>query len=152
MKDDAVLLNFARGELVDSEAMKEFLDRGDGRYVSDFPDDLLWDHDNMIILPHLGASTEEAEDAAASMAADTIRDFLETGAVKNSVNFPAVSLSNRSEHTVRFTIVSHDSPGVLGHINDVFGNAGLNIVQEIAKTRGPVSYTVLDVDTSDCRL
>jgi len=149
MKDDAVLLNFARGELVDSEAMKEFLDRGDGRYISDFPDDLLWDHDNMIILPHLGASTGEAEDCAASMAADTIRDFLETGAVKNSVNFPTVSLSNRSEHTVRFTIVSHDSPGVLGHINDVFGNAGLNIVQEIAKTRGSVSYTVLDVDTTD---
>lgn len=61
---NAVLLNFARGELVDSAAMKEFLDSGNGRYVSDFPDDLLWDHPNAIILPHLGASTEEAEDAA----------------------------------------------------------------------------------------
>ena len=66
MKDDAVLLNFARGELVDSEAMKEFLDRGNGRYISDFPDDLLWDHKNSIILPHLGASTEEAEETAVS--------------------------------------------------------------------------------------
>ena len=65
-KDDAVLLNFARGELVDSEAMKEFLDRGNGRYISDFPDDLLWDHKNSIILPHLGASTEEAEETAVS--------------------------------------------------------------------------------------
>eukprot|EP00980_Cylindrotheca_fusiformis_P030361 scaffold24708_cov162-Cylindrotheca_fusiformis.AAC.1 len=63
---NAILLNFARGELVDSEAMKEFLDSSDGRYVSDFPDDLLWDHKNAIILPHLGASTEEAEDAAVS--------------------------------------------------------------------------------------
>ena len=63
---DAVLLNFARGELVDSEAMKEFLDSGNGRYVSDFPEDLLWDHKNTVILPHLGASTEEAEDAAVS--------------------------------------------------------------------------------------
>lgn len=63
---DAVLLNFARGELVDSEAMKEFLDSGNGRYVSDFPEDLLWKHENTIILPHLGASTEEAEDAAVS--------------------------------------------------------------------------------------
>lgn len=63
---NAVLLNFARGELVDSEAMKDFLDSGDGRYVSDFPDDLLWDHKNAVILPHLGASTEEAEDAAVS--------------------------------------------------------------------------------------
>lgn len=63
-KPDAVLLNFARGELVDSDAMKEFLDAGDGRYISDFPDDELWDHKNAIILPHLGASTEEAEDQA----------------------------------------------------------------------------------------
>lgn len=150
MKDDAVLLNFARGELVDSEAMEEFLDRGDGRYISDFPDDLLWDHGNMIILPHLGASTEEAEDCAASMAAEQVRDFLETGAVRNSVNFPAIDLPDRAQHTVRFTVVSHDAPGILGHINEVFGEAGLNIVQEIAKTRGPISYTVLDVDTTEC--
>jgi D-3-phosphoglycerate dehydrogenase len=66
-KPHAVLLNFARGELVDSVALKEFLDDNDGRYVSDFPDDLLWDHKNCVILPHLGASTEEAEDAAVSI-------------------------------------------------------------------------------------
>jgi D-3-phosphoglycerate dehydrogenase / 2-oxoglutarate reductase len=66
-KPNAVLLNFARGELVDSEALKEFLDNGNGRYVSDFPDDLLWDHKNAIVLPHLGASTAEAEDSAVSM-------------------------------------------------------------------------------------
>ena len=66
MKNDAVVLNFARGELVDSEAMKEFLDRADGRYISDFPDDLLWNHKNAILLPHLGASTEEAEETAVS--------------------------------------------------------------------------------------
>lgn len=64
MKTDAVILNFARGELVDSEAMKEYLDKGDGRYISDFPDDLLWDHKNVVLLPHLGASTEEAEETA----------------------------------------------------------------------------------------
>lgn len=65
-KPNAILLNFARGELVDSDAMKDFLDSGDGRYISDFPDDLLWDHKNSVILPHLGASTAEAEDAAVS--------------------------------------------------------------------------------------
>ena len=65
-KPTAVVLNFARGELVDSDAMKEFLDQNDGRYVSDFPDDVLWDHKNAIIVPHLGASTEEAEDSAVS--------------------------------------------------------------------------------------
>jgi D-3-phosphoglycerate dehydrogenase len=64
MKPDAVVLNFARGELVDSVAMKAFLDNGDSRYISDFPDDELWDHKNAIIMPHLGASTEEAEDQA----------------------------------------------------------------------------------------
>lgn len=63
-KPTAVVLNFARGELVDSEAMKEFLDNNDARYVTDFPDDLLWDHKNAIVVPHLGASTEEAEDSA----------------------------------------------------------------------------------------
>lgn len=67
MKNDAVVLNFARGELVDSEAMKEFLDKGDGRYISDFPDDVLWNHNNAILLPHLGASTEEAEETAVSI-------------------------------------------------------------------------------------
>jgi D-3-phosphoglycerate dehydrogenase len=147
-KNDAVLLNFARGELVDSKAMREFLDRNkDARYVSDFPDDELWDHDGMMILPHLGASTVEAEDAAASMAADTLRDYLESGTIQNSVNFPDVTLPNREENTVRFTVISHDAPGVLGHIFDVFGEAKLNIVQEISKARGMVSYTVLDVDT-----
>jgi len=68
MKNDAVVLNFARGELVDSDAMKEYLDAGDGRYISDFPDDLLWNHKNAILLPHLGASTEEAEETAVSIA------------------------------------------------------------------------------------
>jgi len=84
------------------------------------------------------------------MAAEQVRDFLETGAVRNSVNFPAIDLPDRAQHTVRFTVVSHDAPGILGHINEVFGEAGLNIVQEIAKTRGPISYTVLDVDTTEC--
>jgi len=66
MKNDAVVLNFARGELVDSEAMKDFLDNGSGRYISDFPDELLWNHENVVLLPHLGASTEEAEETAVS--------------------------------------------------------------------------------------
>jgi D-3-phosphoglycerate dehydrogenase len=74
-KQDAVLLNFARGELVDSEALKTFLDTGEGRYVSDFSDDVLWDHKNSVILPHLGASTEEAEDQAAGMAVDVSARF-----------------------------------------------------------------------------
>lgn len=140
---NAVLLNFARGELVDSEALKEFLDSGDGRYVSDFPDDLLWDHKNAIILPHLGASTEEAEDAAASMAADTIRDYLETGTIKNSVNFPDTNLGKYPDHVIRFTVVNKNVPGVLAHITEAFAEEGLNIMQQINHSRGEIAYNVL---------
>ncbi|GFH58776.1 D-3-phosphoglycerate dehydrogenase [Chaetoceros tenuissimus] len=145
-KPNAVLLNFARGELVDSEAMKEFLDNGDGRYVSDFPDDLLWDHKNAVILPHLGASTEEAEDAAAAMAADTISDYLQTGTIVNSVNFPAVSLPARPDGAIRMSVINKNQPGVLASITDVFAKAKLNIVQQINQSRGDVAYNVLDID------
>jgi D-3-phosphoglycerate dehydrogenase len=148
LKSDAVLLNFARGELVDSEAMKEFLDNGDGRYVSDFPDDLLWDHKNAIILPHLGASTEEAEDAAAAMAAETIREYLETGTVRNSVNFPNTNLPIRPEGSVRISVVNTNKPGVLASITEMFAKANLNIIQQINQSRGNIAYNVLDIDPS----
>lgn len=145
---NAVLLNFARGELVDSEAMKEFLDNNDGRYVSDFPDDLLWNHENAIVLPHLGASTEEAEDAAASMAAETIRTYLETGTIKNSVNFPDTALNDRPPNAVRFTVVNKNVPGALARITEAFAAEGLNIMQQINHSRGDVAYNVLDIDTT----
>lgn len=147
IKSDAVLLNFARGELVDSAAMKEFLDSGDGRYITDFPDDELWNHKNAVILPHLGASTEEAEDAAAAMAADTIVDFLETGTITNSVNFPTTALANAPAGTIRFTVVNKNVPGCLASITEAFGAENLNIVQQINQSRGDIAYTVLDVDT-----
>lgn len=147
MKSDAVILNFARGELVDSDAMKSFLDSGDGRYISDFPDDALWNHKNSIILPHLGASTEEAEDAAAAMAANTIVDFLETGTIRNSVNFPTTSLSSAPPHTIRFTVVNKNIPGCLASITEAFAAESLNIVQQINQSRDQIAYTVLDIDT-----
>jgi D-3-phosphoglycerate dehydrogenase len=147
LRPDAVLLNFARGELVDSEALKVHLD-GSGRYVSDFPDDALWSHKNAVIIPHLGASTNEAEDAAASMAADTIRDFLETGTIRNSVNFPAVSLPDSPAGSVRFTVVNRNRPGMLSKITDCFAAQNLNILQQINQSKGSIAYNVLDVDTS----
>mmetsp|Transcript_13351 Transcript_13351/g.19523 ORF Transcript_13351/g.19523 Transcript_13351/m.19523 type:complete len:471 (+) Transcript_13351:326-1738(+) len=148
-KADAVLLNFARGELVDSEAMKVHLDECNGRYVSDFPDDLLWDHKNSLILPHLGASTEEAEDAAASMAAETIKNFLEKGTIVNSVNFPETSLPDRPENAVRFVCVNQNLPGMLAHITEAFAKANLNILQQINHSRGEIAYNVMDVDITD---
>eukprot|EP00979_Chaetoceros_neogracilis_P010363 scaffold2455_cov212-Chaetoceros_neogracile.AAC.17 len=146
-KSDAVFLNFARGELVDSEAMKEFLDNGDGRYVTDFPDDLLWDHKNALIFPHLGASTEEAEDAAAAMAADTIKSYLENGTIKNSVNFPATALP-RLEGSIRMTVINKNQPGMLASITEIIGESGLNVLQQVNQSRGDVAYNVLDIDTT----
>jgi D-3-phosphoglycerate dehydrogenase len=145
---NAVLLNFARGELVDSEAMKDFLDSGNGKYITDFPEDLLWDHKNTIVLPHLGASTEEAEDAAASMAADTIKEYLENGTIVNSVNFPDTSLDARPEDTVRFTVVNKNVPGALAAITEAISNEGLNIVQQINHSRGDIAYNVCDIQTT----
>jgi D-3-phosphoglycerate dehydrogenase len=147
-KRDAVLLNFARGELVDSKSMKQFLDSGSGRYVSDFPDDLLWDHENAIILPHLGASTEEAEDEAAAMAADTLREYMEHGTIRNSVNFPDTSMPERHERIVRITVVNKNIPGMLSKITDCFAKAGVNIAQQINQSRGDIAYNVIDLDPS----
>jgi D-3-phosphoglycerate dehydrogenase / 2-oxoglutarate reductase len=148
-KQDAVLLNFARGELVDSLAMKRFLDSGDGRYVSDFPDDELWNHKNAIIMPHLGASTEEAEDAAAAMAAETIREYLEHGNIRNSVNFPSTSLAERHDRVVRITVVNKNNPGVLAKITECFADAGVNIAQQINQSRGDIAYNVIDLDPAN---
>merc|ERR1712238_406686 len=149
MKPGAVILNFARGELVDSDAMKKHLDDNDGRYVSDFPDDLLWDHKNAIILPHLGASTEEAEDAAAAMAADTIKNYIEHGTIKNSVNFPDTHLDDRPKDTIRFTVVNKNVPGALAAITEAISQEGFNIVQQINHSRGGIAYNVCDIDTKE---
>lgn len=148
-KSDAVILNFARGELVDSDAMKRFLDAGDGRYVCDFPDDVVWEHKNAVLLPHLGASTEEAEDQAAAMAANTIRDYIETGTIKNSVNFPETSLPDRPENAIRMTVVNKNIPGMLAHITEAFAKAKLNIMQQVNHSRGDIAYNVLDIDPTN---
>lgn len=146
MKSSAVLLNFARGELIDSEAMLSFLDSGSGRYITDFPDDLLWDHKNSIVLPHLGASTVEAEDQAATMAVDTIKNYLETGAIRNSVNFPTTSLPSPDKNSVRMTIVNKNLPGKLAQISETCANVDMNIIQQINVSRGTIAYNVIDID------
>jgi D-3-phosphoglycerate dehydrogenase len=149
-KPDAVILNFARGELVDSAAMKEFLDQSAGaKYISDFPDDELWNHPNTIILPHLGASTGEAEDSAASMAAETLRLYLEHGTVRHSVNFPDASLPERDENHIRVTVVNENKPGVLSKITEVFAKYNLNIMQQINHSRDNIAYNVIDIEADD---
>merc|ERR1712157_293438 len=130
---------------------KKFLDENDdARYIRDFPDDVLWDHKNVILIPHLGASTAEAEDAAASMAVDTIRNYLETGAIQNSVNFPnTTTLDAKPPNAVRFTIVNQNRPGMLANVLETFSKHGLNIVQQINQSKGGIAYNVVDLDVSD---
>ena len=143
----AKILNFARGELVDSEAMKAFLDSNEeAAYVTDFPDDLLFDHPQCIILPHLGASTAEAEDSAATMAAKTISRFLEAGEIKNSVNFPECLLDARADTTLRICIVNENKSGVLASILNCVSEANLNVLQQVNKSRANIAYNVIDVE------
>ena len=112
--------------------------------------DLLWDHDQAIVIPHLGASTEEAEDAAAAMAAETIMRFLTTGEIVNSVNFPTTLLETRDTQTsVRIGIVNQNVSGSLAQILAVFGDKDLNILQQVNKSRGDIAYNVVDVELRD---
>ena len=148
MKDDACLLNFARGELVDEEALAHFFDeRGTGRYVCDFAlGPSLAKRPNVVSIPHLGASTEEAEENAAAMAADTTSLFLQTGAIRDSVNFPTTALPARPDTVMRVCLVNENRPGMLGEILSVFGNSGINITQQINTSMGDVAYNVIDME------
>ncbi len=142
------LLNFARGEIIDGEAVKDMYNNGQltGKYVSDFADPFLSGHPRHLVLPHLGASTEEAEENAAAMAADTVMDFLEHGAIRNSVNFPQTILDKKPGHVgARLCIVNKNAPGVLGQITTFMGTKGVNIEQQINTSRGDIAYTVLDL-------
>jgi D-3-phosphoglycerate dehydrogenase len=141
-----VVLNFARKGIVDDEAMVAAIDSGKVYgYVCDFPTNLLKQHPRVITLPHLGASTQEAEDNCAVMVAEQVRDYLENGNVVNSVNFPEVVMS-RSEGTYRLTVVNSNVPNMLSQISTDLGKAGLNIVDMLNKSRGDLAYTVVDVD------
>jgi D-3-phosphoglycerate dehydrogenase len=149
MKSTACILNFARGEIVDGEALKAKYDSGamSGRYISDFSDPFLMGHPKHLVLPHLGASTEEAEENSAAMAAETIKIFLETGSIRHSVNFPNADLpapAYSSGGGGRLCVVNKNEPGVLGEITTFLGSQGLNISQELNTSRGNIAYTVID--------
>lgn len=141
------LLNFARGEIIDGAAVKNGYDSGvlTGKYMSDFSDPDLMGHPRHIVLPHLGASTEEAEENSAAMAATTMMDFLETGTIRNSVNFPTTILApQKNSSGARLCIVNRNEPGALGEITTFLGSKGLNISQQINTSRGDIAYTVID--------
>ena len=146
MKPGAVLLNFSRDAVVDLRAAMAALEAGrPACYVCDFPEAASLAHPRIIALPHLGASTREAEENCAIMVADQLRDYLEDGNVRNSVNFPQASLERATRH--RLAIVNANVPNMLGQISTIMAQAGLNIREMLNKSRGELAYTIVDADS-----
>ncbi|MHB8428805.1 MAG: phosphoglycerate dehydrogenase [Acidiferrobacterales bacterium] len=146
MKDGVVILNFAREGIIDDAAVSAAIKAGKVyAYVCDFPSNLLKNHERVITLPHLGASTAEAEDNCAVMVAEQVRDFLENGNILNAVNFPDVVVPRESEH--RLVIANANVPNMLGQISTVMAEARLNIHDMVNRSRGDLAYTVVDLDS-----
>jgi len=141
-----VLLNFAREGVVEAATLRRGLADGRiGRYVSDFPDADLLGNPRVIALPHLGASTGEAEENCAVMVVDQLRDFLEHGNVRHSVNFPETRMSRAG--TARICVANQNRPNMIGQLSHVLGDAGVNIAQMHNASRAEVAYTLIDVDS-----
>ncbi len=146
MKDNAVLLNFSRGEVADEEEVIKALDSGKlSNYVTDFPNETTYKHDKVIALPHLGASTDEAEDNCAVMVAQQIQDYLESGNIRNAVNFPRIFLK-RKPNGVRITVAHVNEPGILNQITGIIAEHELNVQDVINQSRGEQAYTIVDID------
>ena len=140
----SVLLNFARQPIVDTDALTQALDSGQvGLYVADFPVPGLTERSNVRLTPHLGASTDEAEENCAVMAANQLVDFLRTGNITNSVNFPAVTLEPAGGY--RLAVTNSNVPGMLGQMTAVLAEREINVVDMINKSRGDVAYNLIDV-------
>ena len=148
MHRSGVVLNFARGPIVDVPAVLSALDSGQlHAYVCDFPSNALKDHPRVVTLPHLGASTGEAEDNCAVMAAEQLRDFLENGNIRNSVNFPEAVLP-RPPGATRLVIANSNVPNMVGQISTQLATANLNIADLLNRSRGEIAYTLIDADGS----
>lgn len=146
-KKGITVLNFARDQVVDESAMAGALESGQVfRYLTDFPSAELKNRDDVIALPHLGASTAEAEENCAVMVANQLREFLLDGQVTNSVNFPGISLSRGSPH--RLFVANANVPNMVGQISTAMADAGLNIHDMMNQSRGDVACTVVDVDSA----
>ena len=145
MRKGSAVLNFARGQIVDEAAVLAGLDSGQlSAYVCDFPTNAVRAHPRVVALPHLGASTGEAEENCAIMAAETLREFLENGNVRHSVNFPEAVLPRAG--VSRLAIANANVPNMVGQISTCLAEARLNIADLLNKSRGDVAYTLLDTD------
>ena len=149
MKKDTCLLNFARDEIVDSSALAETLESGNLRnYICDFPRPELAAREDVICMPHIGASTAEAEENCAIMAANQLKDFLNNGNIKNSVNFPNLHLDRDStvEKGSRLAISNKNVPKMLGQILSVLADQNINVIDMLNKSRDEVAYNLIDLE------
>ncbi len=145
MKQGAKLLNFAREEIVNAEAVKAALDSGHlGAYVTDFPVPGLLGRDDVLLLPHIGASTREAEENCSVMAAQQLMEFLQHGNIRNSVNFPPTRMA-RAGHRITFS--NANVPRVLGSVLSVLADHDFNVLDMVNKSRGDIAYNIIDVET-----
>jgi len=148
MKKSGVVLNFARAAIVDDQAIVAALEAGRlHAYVCDFPNNALKDHPKVVTLPHLGASTGEAEENCALMVVEQVRDFLENGNIRNSVNYPD-SVMPRIPSTTRIVIANSNIPNMVGQISTCLASARINIADLLNKSRGEYAYTLIDTDGS----
>lgn len=147
MKDGVVILNFARNILVDEEAMVDALvSEHVKHYVTDFPTPTVTGVKGAIVIPHLGASTEEAEDNCAVMAAKQLKDYLENGNIKNSVNYPDCDMGIRGENT-RLLLLHHNVPNMIGQFTTILAKDNMNIADLTNKSKGKYAYTMIDIDS-----
>ena len=146
MKKGVRLLNFARDTLVDNQALVKAIEKGTiEKYVTDFPVEGLIGHPQIITIPHLGASTPESEDNCAVMAVKELKDYLEQGAITNSVNFPECEMPWHA--TFRLTLIHKNIPAMIGKITSIIAEGGINISDMINKSKGEWAYTIIDTDT-----
>jgi D-3-phosphoglycerate dehydrogenase len=145
MKKNVVILNFARNGLLDYEPLFEALDNDKiGKYVTDFPNEQLFEHDNVISIPHLGASTPESEENCALMAAKQLRNYLEEGNIVNSVNFPECTLAFTGQY--RIAVIHENTSGMVGKMTAMLAELKANITDMMNKSRGDIAYTVINLD------
>lgn len=148
MKEGVVVLNFARDILVKEDDLLAALQAGKvKKYVTDFPNPTVAGAERVIVIPHLGASTEESEDNCAKMAVKEVKDFLENGNIKNSVNYPNCDMGCRDGHT-RITILHRNVPNMLGQFTAILAEDGINIANMTNKSRGEYAYTMVDVENT----
>ena len=146
MRPDTCLLNFARQEIVDEAAIIDALENGQLRkYIADFPSPALIGRNDVILMPHIGASTDEAEDNCAIMAADQLRDFLENGNIRNSVNFPTLQLERVTGS--RLSVTNENVPKILGSVLSILADENVNVIDMLNKSRDEVAYNLIDVGT-----